>query len=99
MWFFALFDLPVMTKPERRAAARFRCDLLDMGFSMVQFSVYARPCNRESADAVMSRIRVKMPAKGKVAIFTITDRQYGAMTLYKNAAERRPKIPSQYEHF
>jgi len=99
LWFFAFFDLPVMTKSERRAATRFRLDLLNMGFSMVQYSVYGRPCNREGADAVIGRIKAKMPLKGKIALLTITDRQYGALTLYTNKIESRPKIPEQYTLF
>ncbi len=43
-WLMAMFDLPVMTKKERKVASRFRNDLLDQGFLMIQFSVYARPC-------------------------------------------------------
>ena len=35
-----MFDLPVLTAPQRREATRFRKFLLDRGFSMVQFSVY-----------------------------------------------------------
>jgi len=66
---------------------------------MVQFSVYARPCNRESADAVLTRIRTKMPAKGKIAILTITDKQYGSMSLFTNTVEGHPQIPLQYTLF
>ena len=43
-WLMAMFDLPVMTDKERKMASRFRNDLIDHGFLMIQFSVYARPC-------------------------------------------------------
>ena len=39
-----LFDLPVMTKKERKAATDFRKFLLDQGFEMAQYSVYMRFC-------------------------------------------------------
>ena len=39
MWVWVLFDLPVLTSAERKRATRFRNDLLDLGFEMVQFSV------------------------------------------------------------
>lgn len=42
MWCLVMFDLPVETKEQRREATRFRHDLLDWGFIMVQFSVYAK---------------------------------------------------------
>lgn len=39
-WILAMFDLPVVTKKERKVATKFRNDLLDEGFLMIQFSVY-----------------------------------------------------------
>lgn len=44
MWVMVIFDLPVQTKAQRRAATKFRNFLLDEGFSMSQFSVYMRFC-------------------------------------------------------
>jgi CRISPR-associated protein Cas2 len=99
MWFFALFDLPVVTKQQRRVAGRFRNDLLDLGFSMVQYSVYARPCNREATDTLIARIREKLPPQGRVAMLTITDKQYGGMAMFSNMVESHPKNPLQYSLF
>lgn len=42
MWIFVMFDLPVGSKKETREATKFREYLLDEGFEMSQFSVYAR---------------------------------------------------------
>jgi len=42
MWLYVMFDLPVGTKAERKAATQFRKFLLDEGFEMAQFSVYLR---------------------------------------------------------
>lgn len=42
MWCMVMFDLPVKTTRQRREAMRFRNLLLDMGYGMVQYSVYAR---------------------------------------------------------
>ncbi|HHT9133449.1 MAG TPA: CRISPR-associated endonuclease Cas2, partial [Candidatus Avalokitesvara rifleensis] len=42
MWLFAMFDLPVDTKKARREYTRFRKALLTEGFTMLQYSVYAR---------------------------------------------------------
>ena len=44
MWILVMFDLPVGTKEQMRAATRFREYLLDEGFEMAQFSIYARFC-------------------------------------------------------
>ena len=53
MWMMVLFDLPVLTKKERKAATKFRKFLLDQGFEMSQFSVYMRFCaGKEQAEVI-----------------------------------------------
>lgn len=42
VWLVAMFDLPVDTKEARRHYTQFRNALLKQGFTMLQFSVYAR---------------------------------------------------------
>ena len=39
MWILVFFDLPTDTKKERKAAAKFRKDLMGDGFTMFQFSI------------------------------------------------------------
>jgi len=99
MWMFALFDLPVQTKRERRDAARFRHHLQDLGFSMLQYSVYARPCNRESDARIMRSIESALPLAGRVAILMVTDRQYELMRVYRRGAGKQPEIPEQFTLF
>jgi CRISPR-associated protein Cas2 len=43
-WLIVAFDLPVGTRKQRKAATDFRNYLIDDGFQMIQFSVYARAC-------------------------------------------------------
>jgi CRISPR-associated protein Cas2 len=95
MWLFALFDLPVDTKKHRKAYARFRKSLLIEGFSMLQFSVYARYCTGEEAsDAFKRRVRTQIPDDGQVRLIAITDRQFGKMEIFcgktKHPAEQPP---------
>lgn len=77
MWIVVMFDLPVDTKSARKAAAKFRERLLDLGFEMCQFSVYARFCNgREQFDSYTRKIEAELPKAGEVHILHFTDRQY-----------------------
>ncbi len=67
MWLFAMFDLPVTTAKARKRYAKFRKVLLEQGFSMLQYSVYARYCaSEEMADAYRGRIRTELPPEGYV---------------------------------
>lgn len=77
MRILVFFDLPVKTKAERTAATRFRNFLLNDGYYMVQFSVYARICNGlDSVAAHQMRIRSALPPHGSIRVLTITEKQY-----------------------
>ena len=77
MWLFVMFDLPVTTKKERRAASQFRKNLQKDGFTMMQYSIYTRHCaSKEVLQMHARRIRKMMPPGGQVSILKITDKQY-----------------------
>ncbi|MBB4284319.1 CRISPR-associated endonuclease Cas2 [Roseospira goensis] len=90
-WMMILFDLPVGTKAERKRATTFRTYLLDAGFEMVQFSVYARFCaTRELAEAQTREIERNLPKAGKVSILYFTDKQYETCRTYTGVS-RQPQ--------
>ena len=62
MWLLVMFDLPVGTKEQMRTATRFREYLLDEGFEMAQFSIYARFCSgKEQYESHVRRIESNLP--------------------------------------
>lgn len=98
LWLYVMFDLPVLTPDERRAATRFRKLLLDEGFEMAQFSVYLRHApGKEAADKYINVIRRELPPRGKVHIVTITDKQYGNAQVFSGKKrEHRSGNPNQF---
>ena len=101
MWLFAMFDLPVTTKASRKRATRFRKMLLSEGFSMMQYSVYARHCpSEDSASSIRSRLGIDLPPEGQVRLLTITDRQFGKMEVYYGKTrEPAEPVPQQLLFF
>jgi CRISPR-associated protein Cas2 len=96
MWVFVFFDLPVGTKPERRAAARFRNFLKDDGYLMLQFSVYARICRGDEAvDKHIARVTKNLPKSGSVRTLQVTDKQYGRMRLLIGESKKSEKVASR----
>jgi len=97
MWMIVLFDLPVITPEERKAASGFRKSLLDQGFHMSQFSVYYRLLpGKEAVDGYIKNIRAQLPPQGKVDIITITDKQYeGIISFSGRTKEKTKQNPSQ----
>ena len=101
MWTFVMFDLPTETRKERKAAARFRKDLLQDGYSMFQFSMYIRhSASSENAEVHKKRAIRSLPELGKVGILQITDKQFGQMELfYGTKKQELPSVPQQLELF
>lgn len=101
MWMVVMFDLPVITKAERKAATDFRNALLDVGFQMSQFSVYMRFCTSQAQVDVLCRsVEQVLPAGGKVHIFQFTDKQYERAISY-HGRDRQPaqNAPDQFDLF
>lgn len=85
MWVLIMFDLPTNTKKEKRAAAKFRKDLLTMGFSMSQFSVYSRFCiGQHQVGSLAEKIKLIIPEEGEVNLISFTDKQYARMLTFRN---------------
>lgn len=100
MWILVFFDLPTETKRDRRNAALFRKDLIKDGFSMLQFSVYARHCSSaENQEVHRRRVILSLPPKGNVNILSITDKQFERMEIFFNTRKSKSEIPQQLELF
>jgi CRISPR-associated protein Cas2 len=82
MRMLVFFDLPVVTKAERRAYTLFRRYLLNDGFDMIQFSVYGRILNGRDAEAKhMVRVIDNLPPEGSVRVLVVTEKQFASMKL------------------
>jgi len=103
-WILVMFDLPVMTETERRNAARFRKDLLDEGYLMIQWSIYARPCvSYEKMDSHIASVKAITPQAGNVRLMFLTDEQWGKSVTVIGPNYRQgnrdidPRMPQQVE--
>lgn len=85
MWSMAMFDMPVGTKSERKAATKFRKGLLNDGYFRLQYSVYARPClTREVLVRTERRVKRNLPPTGNIRLLAFTDVQFGRMEVFNN---------------
>ncbi len=82
MRMMVFFDLPTVTKAERRAYTLFRRFLLNDGYDMIQFSVYGRILNGNDAEHKhMKRLVANLPSEGSIRVLTVTEKQYASMQL------------------
>lgn len=76
------FDLPVMTRKQRKRYTDFRRFLIKDGYIMLQYSVYSRTVrNFDDAKKHVERIKRNIPLEGSVRVMTVTEKQYASMEL------------------
>lgn len=87
------FDLPMVTKTERRAYVQFRRFLLNDGYDMLQFSVYGRLLNGADAqEKHLKRLADNLPPAGSVRCMTVTEKQYAGIRLLVGAPRFQEKM-------
>jgi len=98
-WLMVAFDLPVVSKEQKKLASNFRKFLLDDGFQMMQYSVYIRSCvSHARQETHVRRVRETIPPEGSVRILFITRAQWERSFVVngKPAREMDPEdIPKQ----
>lgn len=96
VWLIVVFDLPVQTKKQRKNYVHFRKFLINQGFSMLQFSVYAEYFpSRERMETIIRRIENTLPPEGQVRTFWLTERQFQEMKVFYGASEISPEEPPE----
>lgn len=96
MWLFVMFDLPVDDTEARREYTRFRTRLLADGFSMLQYSIYARYYpSEEASQAARRRVKAALPSDGQVRVMSVTDRQFGKMEVFAARSRGSPEKPQK----
>ncbi len=82
MRILVFFDLPMVTRTERRAYKIFRRFLINDGYDMIQFSIYGRILNGNDAEQKhMKRLVDNLPPAGSVRCLSVTEKQFASMKL------------------
>jgi len=90
MRLLVFFDLPTVSKSDKRAYVLFRRFLLKDGYDMIQWSVYGRIVNGQDAvDKHVQRLRTNLPRKGAVRCMKVTEKQFAGMLLLVGTLTRQ----------
>ncbi|HMU65221.1 MAG: CRISPR-associated endonuclease Cas2 [Nitrosomonas sp.] len=82
MRLLVFFDLPVVTKEDRRAYTLFRRFLVNDGYDMIQFSIYGRIlAGSDALEKHMKRLMHHLPPIGSVRCLSVTEKQFASMKL------------------
>lgn len=96
MWLMVMFDLPVLTREDKRQYRIFVDRLEDNGFVRIQYSIFARPCaTEENTEKHIGRLREMIPPLGQVRILRFTDKQWARTVVFHNASLTVPELPPE----
>ena len=91
-WLIVCFDLPVVEKDQMRQANRFRKDLLNQGYFMLQNSIYVRSCvTYDRVEQYIKILNIIAPETGIISAFFITDKQWGQSVCIEKNNYRKSK--------
>lgn len=102
MRLMVFYDLPVVSKADKKAYARFHKFLLRAGYDMIQFSIYARLCNGQDAvDKHTLRLTAHLPAGGSVRCMQVTEKQFTAIRVLVGTKTKKedPAFAQQLSFF
>lgn len=92
MWILVFFDLPTLTKEDKKAYTLFRKNLKRDGFTMFQLSIYIRNCaSIENAKVHIKRVKSFLPDYGNICITCITDKQFSEIEIFVGKREKKKK--------
>lgn len=96
MRMIVFFDLPTLTKSDRRNASRFRTFLIKDGYTMLQLSVYSRICKgQDDVDKHAKRLKMLISKSGSVRLLTVTEKQYASMEIIVGSLKKEEEIGDQ----
>ena len=82
MRLMVFFDLPTLTKADKKAYVQFRRFLIQDGYDMIQWSVYGRVTNGfDDMETHIKRLSRNLPADGSVRCLVISEKQFSQMKL------------------
>ncbi len=98
MWILVAFDLPTLTKKQRRIASNFREQLKKSGFVILQKSIYSYyACTKDRCDTIANTIKRLVPDDGHIAILFLTDRMFGLTKNYYGKKTSKLKQPELFD--
>ncbi|HEY0722378.1 MAG TPA: CRISPR-associated endonuclease Cas2 [Gammaproteobacteria bacterium] len=92
MRLLVFFDLPTVTRAEKRAYTLFRRFLLKDGYDMIQWSVYGRVVNGfDDTETHIKRLSANLPPEGSVRLLQVSEKQFAQMKLLVGLPKKQEK--------
>ncbi len=78
------YDLPFDNKADTKQYTKFRNNLLKLGYTLIQYSVYSRVVQTKSmVEQHINKVKKILPINGSVRAIVLTERQYNDMYILR----------------
>ena len=92
MRLLVFFDLPTITRDDKRAYTLFRRFLLKDGYDMIQWSVYGRVVNGyDNMETHVQRLNANLPPDGSVRCLQISEKEFTRMKVLVGRPKKQEK--------
>jgi CRISPR-associated protein Cas2 len=92
MRLLVFFDLPTLTREDKRAYTLFRRFLIQDGYDMIQWSVYGRVVNgSDDMETHVKRLSNNLPPDGSVRCLQVSEKQFAQMKFLVGAPKKQEK--------
>lgn len=93
MRLLVFFDLPVVTKKQRKVYSDFRRYLIKNGYMMIQYSIYAKIFNnRDALNNHVNTLNKNVPQEGHLRLMMVTEKQYANMVIIIGGKSNQEKV-------
>jgi CRISPR-associated protein Cas2 len=94
-----MFDLPTETSVDKKQYALFRKNIIKLGYTMIQYSIYMKTINVQTkTQREIKKIQDITPKQGNIRLLIITELQYNNMKLIKGEMTLNEKINNNIKH-
>jgi CRISPR-associated protein Cas2 len=92
MRLMVFFDLPTITRADKRAYTLFRRFLIQDGYDMIQWSVYGRIINgTDDMNTHLRRLKSNLPPAGSVRCLQVSEKQFANMIFLVGEPKKQEK--------
>ncbi len=87
------FDLPMVTDKNVRTYTKFRKELIKLGYTMIQNSVYVKVLNgKVVSNTHLKKLKQITPSNGNVRVLILTEKQFEDMKILSGSRTHNEEL-------
>ncbi len=93
-----VYDFPMQTREDYKIYQMFHKRLIQLGFSMMQYSMYSKVLlNDSSYEQLITKIQGSLPNQGNIILFRMTEKQYQDILFLRGVRNKQELVVGSKE--